>query len=64
MKDFRKAQERFTQMEGANFGGCLEEVKTTHALIETRIRKGDGKLCMIRYSGGEQAGFDIYAIQN
>lgn len=58
-KQFHKSMERFTNLDGDNFGGCLNEGIVGDNFIEFRVRKSDKQLCVIQYfSSGK--GYQIY----
>ncbi len=50
---------RFTNIDGDRFGGCLKHVFDKNVCLEARIRKSDAKICWIEfYTDG--IGYRIY----
>lgn len=49
MDKFSKARNRFEELEGNKFGAVMHEMQDDRYLVEWRIRKADGAMCVIQY---------------
>jgi hypothetical protein len=62
LKRFHESMNRFTEIDGDNFGACLAQcyVKELNRVLEYRSRKSDNSICIIEIYHSNK-GYSIFA---